>query len=153
MGRSPEFPGCRLHSSFAPVTWVHTAGSFFTRVTASLGIFGRFSSAWIAFLPRSTKLHIFTLPNTSLSYSSTARLYQIRLNGVVYYFNFCVAFRRTVPLTVWTMISPKSIYIYIYIYIYTHNTKETRYTRFVQKRTFSVFLAVACENCNEPQDF
>ena len=149
MGRSPEFPGCRLHSSFAPVTWIHTAGSFFTRVTASLGIFGRFSSVWIAFLPRSTKLHIFTLPNTSLSYNSTARLYKIRFYGAIYYFNFCVAVRRTVPLTVWTMVSPKSKKKYIYI----PNTKETRYTRFVHERTFSVFLAVACENCNEPQDF
>ena len=48
------------------------------------------------------------------------------------------------------------IYIHIYTYIHTHihiyilKAKETRYTRFVQERTFSVFLAVTCESGNEP---
>jgi hypothetical protein len=77
MGRRPEFPGCHLHSSFAPVTWIHTAGSFFfTRVVASLGIrvFGRFSSAWIAVLPRSTTFsHSLILP----SHTAAQRVYKI----------------------------------------------------------------------------
>ena len=125
---------------------------FFTRVTASLGIFGRFSSAWIAILPRSTKLHIFPFPNTPLSYSSTTRLYEICFYVAIFYFNFGVAVRRTVTLfEPWYAKKKKKKKIYIYIYIYIPNTKETRYTRFVQERTFQYYwrlLVKAVMNLN-----